>query len=1651
MANFKMRLMRYFGIVFFYVILCTEHSLAQNFPTANQWWVPSQTYLKFRLAKTAIYRIYANQLNLPPTANPNFLHMFFKGKEIPIYVENSGNPAVLDGNDFIEFYGQKWDGEDDKNLYRHPFLNYVDPEQQPNVYFSLFTDTSAYFLTWDNQPGLRYQNFFETNYSNYPTQTHMLFTSRVDYTNNYYIGARGAYYNENTNYTTGEGYVGSIFNSTRNQSIPTPHRYTSSTNPVKAKIRITGVSEGQHNLRFEMGNVFTTYSTQNIYIQTVELQGSINDISSPNTNVKIIPSGLTYNGTPENNALCWISITYDRTFTLNGDSSLAFQWVNTAVGKSTFEFNGATINTNDEFILYDLSTYTRIVGTGSGSTVRFVVPKLNADTVKFFYSTSSGMGSLLDSTIIQTPHDYVNLSDPNAGAEFVIITNKRLLASAQEYATYRDTNTVNRFSTKVVVNEQIYDEFGYGCPTPLAIKRFVMTALQNWTIKPKYIFLWGKGLHDTRGTRRTQVLTWGQPACDFEFVSNFRMDTVDNLIHVPIGRINVNNDAQGRAYLEKIIEYEHTEFQPWMKNGLHLGGGQNANEQNAIRYYLEGVYEPIFEGSPFAGNIFYHQKSTGAVIGPNTIDIKNTINNGVSLITFFGHSSSNIYDIEIDSAHNYLNYSKYPFMIALGCYSGNFAIYGTSFGEHFTLEPKRGCIGYLSSSGAGYLTPLGEECRFFYEIAYRDSLGKALGNIIQEKFRRIVAAYPNNQTFTNHFKTTNLQCDPALRLYAPKLPDLAISQQDITFIPNDLTAQTSQFKIQVIIHNYGLALAPTDSFNLSIKQTILQTGQTLTHTLTRMGGIISVDTVIVDITIPSGVDMAGPNIFEIFVDAGLEITESNENNNIVRYEKFIYSKLPVCIFPTEFAVINKDTVVLKASTYSVTLNPTKYEFEIDTVWEFNSPMYRKSGIIQGTSFYAEWKVPYALTDSTVYYWRVRLPEEAEANNAYCLSSFKYIKGPKEGWAQSRPPQFFDNPTSKVSMDKIQRLWQFAPIKSRIRAEIARGGVRNLYQDGSWLTSLNLYGKMGVIYTIFNKNSLKPITFNLDYFYHEYLTYPNAPDQLASVIQNMRQGDYILIFFTGANGNSQIETWNASQMQALYSIGCSNQLQQLGKNRNFIVLGRKGAPMGSAIERFANDSIGVELEGFMYGNEYSGTITTKTIGPSNQWNDLIWDWYPLETANTDEIKVNLYGRNFQGQETLLLSNLSRGTYDLTNINAQTYPYLRLEAIVKDSLSRTAPQLDNWHVLYAPVPEALLDPTTIDYVFYKDTLHEGDSIEIALVARNITNIDMDSLLVRYQYKTALGDIVLMDTVRMKPLLGLSEYVLRKKLPTRILQSNGKYRSFTGLNYLVVTINPDFDQPEQYLFNNVYEKSFYVIEDKINPILDVTFDGKHITDGDIVSPKPEILIEVNDENQFLVLDDTTCVEIYLKKADQIAPPARIFFGSSNQLEFIPASKPENKAKIYFRPDRFEDGEYILYVQGFDKKLNLSGKVNYQIKFKVINESSITQIINYPNPFSTSTRFVYTLTGAEIPEVFKIQIFTISGKLVKEIDLLANHDVYIGNNITQTTWDGTDEYGDKLANGVYLYRVILKMPNDQNIRLIDDKTKKYFNNGYGKMVIMR
>jgi flagellar hook assembly protein FlgD len=97
-----------------------------------------------------------------------------------------------------------------------------------------------------------------------------------------------------------------------------------------------------------------------------------------------------------------------------------------------------------------------------------------------------------------------------------------------------------------------------------------------------------------------------------------------------------------------------------------------------------------------------------------------------------------------------------------------------------------------------------------------------------------------------------------------------------------------------------------------------------------------------------------------------------------------------------------------------------------------------------------------------------------------------------------------------------------------------------------------------------------------------------------------------------------------------------------------------------------------------------------------------------------------------------------------------------------------------------------------------------------------------------------------------------------------------------------------------------------------------------------------------------------------------------------------------------------------------------------------------------------VFTLTGSQVPDVFTIQIMTISGKVVKEITKEELGNLHVGRNITEYSWDGKDTFGDKLGNGVYLYKVITRL-NDSSMEKSETGADKFFVKDFGKMVIMR
>ena len=345
--------------------------------------------------------------------------------------------------------------------------------------------------------------------------------------------------------------------------------------------------------------------------------------------------------------------------------------------------------------------------------------------------------------------------------------------------------------------------------------------------------------------------------------------------------------------------------------------------------------------------------------------------------------------------------------------------------------------------------------------------------------------------------------------------------------------------------------------------------------------------------------------------------------------------------------------------------------------------------------------------------------------------------------------------------------------------------------------------------------------------------------------------------------------------------------------------------------------------------------------------------------------------------------------------------------------------------------------------KDTVDQGEPINFKLAFKNISPTAFDSTMkINITITDKDNQIHVLPVPRGKKLIAGDTLVVSYTLDTKLLPGN---------NTLFVDVNPNNDQVEQFHFNNVLYKDFFVRADTYNPLLDITFDGVHILNKDIVAAKPRIVARLKDESRFLALSDTALIKVQVRFPD--GSLHNYSFGDT--MHFTPANLAagENAATIDLTPTFTQDGEYELIVTGKDVVGNKAGALDYHVIFTVISKAMISNLLNYPNPFTSSTAFVFTITGNEVPQNIRIQVLTITGKVVREITKDELGPLHVGRNITEFKWDGTDMYGAKLANGVYLYRVLTNLNGKslEKYKADGDNTDKFFNKGYGKMVILR
>lgn len=120
-----------------------------------------------------------------------------------------------------------------------------------------------------------------------------------------------------------------------------------------------------------------------------------------------------------------------------------------------------------------------------------------------------------------------------------------------------------------------------------------------------------------------------------------------------------------------------------------------------------------------------------------------------------------------------------------------------------------------------------------------------------------------------------------------------------------------------------------------------------------------------------------------------------------------------------------------------------------------------------------------------------------------------------------------------------------------------------------------------------------------------------------------------------------------------------------------------------------------------------------------------------------------------------------------------------------------------------------------------------------------------------------------------------------------------------------------------------------------------------------------------------------------------------------------------VEYRLSNLADGRHEITAKAWDI-YNNSSTVQTTFQIATTSELRVSNVFNYPNPFARSTTFTFQ-QNQPTPIDVEIKIYTLAGRLVKVLRAPG-----VANSFVRITWDGRDEDGDVLANGVYLYRVV-------------------------------
>jgi hypothetical protein len=214
-----------------------------------------------------------------------------------------------------------------------------------------------------------------------------------------------------------------------------------------------------------------------------------------------------------------------------------------------------------------------------------------------------------------------------------------------------------------------------------------------------------------------------------------------------------------------------------------------------------------------------------------------------------------------------------------------------------------------------------------------------------------------------------------------------------------------------------------------------------------------------------------------------------------------------------------------------------------------------------------------------------------------------------------------------------------------------------------------------------------------------------------------------------------------------------------------------------------------------------------------------------------------------------------------------------------------------------------------------------------------------------------------------------------------------------------------------------------DKVGPVIKAFLNDENFVNGSIANENSILIVKLSDSSGI----NTAGTGIGHDIVATLDNDNRQYYILNNYYEADLNSYQQGT--IHFQLPTLPGGSHSLSIKAWDILNNSS---EYILTFNIVKDEELVldHVLNYPNPFTTKTQFWFEHNRPEQNLQVRIQIFTVSGKVVKTIKRTIND---AGNRSSEVEWDGRDDFGDKVGRGVYLYRLTVITPEGKKKEKIE------------------